>query len=228
MNCAVIAKLTYKRHFGMLDEIPAADIPWSEKYDGAVFRGALTGVNRNNRVGTVPKNLADTTTQQTTLCLQVQRCRLVYRYRHSTLVNASLVDVLSEQQHHNLVLPSVLDDGTSLFGQRLSYPELLQYKAIIMLEGNGTSKRKAKTTELRLWASLRCFLSNDASFLLSPSFRTLQMYRQVLSGRSTPTRSCSCRDPLLRRGLWRNGSNRGCTTCLCATTCRTWKIGCDG
>jgi hypothetical protein len=145
-NCAVIAKLTYKRHFGMLDEIPAADVPWSEKYDMAVFRGALTGVNRNNRVGTVPKNLADTTTQQTTLCLQVQRCRLVYRYRHSTLVNASLVDVLSAQQHHNLVVPSVLDDGTSLFGQRLSYPELLKYKAIIMLEGNGTSK--AKTTEL--------------------------------------------------------------------------------
>ena len=38
----VISKLTYQRHFGMLDEIPANDIPWSEKKNAAVFRGALT------------------------------------------------------------------------------------------------------------------------------------------------------------------------------------------
>lgn len=120
----------------MLDEILDADIPWSDKHDQAVFRGALTGLKRNGF--RVVQNLATLT--QTTLCIEIQRCRLVYQHRYSTLVNASLVDVLSEQPNNLLrdfVVPSVLNEP-SLFGQRLSYPELLKYKAIIMLEGNGT------------------------------------------------------------------------------------------
>ena len=39
----LIWRLTSLRHYGMMPEIPAADRPWSEKKDIAIWRGALTG-----------------------------------------------------------------------------------------------------------------------------------------------------------------------------------------
>lgn len=122
----------------MLDEVQAADLSWDEKYDMAVFRGALTGMKRNGF--RVVQNLATHTKKN--MCQEIQRCRLVYLHRNSKLVNASLVDVMSEHPNNLIsdpVVPSVLN-GVSMFGPRLSYAELLKYKAVIMLEGNGKSR----------------------------------------------------------------------------------------
>lgn len=117
----------------MLSEIPLVDIPWSEKQFGAIWRGALTGMKRN---GFRVVQKYDSQSKES-LCLQIQRCRLVYLYANSTTVNASLVDVMAPQPNTMLdgpVVPEVLD-GIPLFGPRLTYGDMLQYKMIIMMEG---------------------------------------------------------------------------------------------
>lgn len=122
----------------MLDEIPANDIPWSEKKDAAIFRGALTGMKRGGfRV--IQESLKGV--DKLSLCLSMQRCRMVYNSHNSTLVNASLTGTLMEHSHNLIdgpVVPAVLN-GVPLYGTRMSYSELLQYKALIMLEGNDIS-----------------------------------------------------------------------------------------
>ena len=73
------------------------------------------------------------------MCMFMQRCRLVYQSHNSTLVNASLTGTLS---HYSMidgpVVPTVLN-GVPLYGDRMGFSELLQYKAMIMLEGNDIS-----------------------------------------------------------------------------------------
>jgi Glycosyl transferase family 90 len=126
----------------MLDEIPAADIPWSEKLDGAIWRGALTGMKRNGfRVVQSVKAGANNANIKRDLCMNMQRCKLVYEHATSSLINASLVGVAATHTHNAFsapVVPNILD-GVRLFGPRASYHDLLRYKAIIMLEGNDIS-----------------------------------------------------------------------------------------
>jgi hypothetical protein len=126
---AVISKLTYHRHFGMLDEIPDFDIPWSLKLNAAIWRGALTGQKRDGfslreRLGLPPKEM----------CLQMHRCRLVLHTADSDLVNANLVGLPGKKD----LIPEMVE-GVKLYGEKASYSEMLQFKAIIMLEGNGKS-----------------------------------------------------------------------------------------
>lgn len=139
----VITKLTYQRHFGMLDEIPVADIPWTDKKDGAIWRGALTGMKRNGFRVVQSATAASTNNinNKLEMCMSMQRCKLVYTHAASALVNASLVGVVAYHSHNMLsepVVPEVLQ-GVRLYGPRVSYHEILQYKAIIMLEGNDIS-----------------------------------------------------------------------------------------
>ena len=42
----IVWKLTSVRHMGMIPDIPKYDIPYEDKKDMAVFRGALTGIYR--------------------------------------------------------------------------------------------------------------------------------------------------------------------------------------
>jgi Glycosyl transferase family 90 len=128
----------------MLENIPAADVPWRDKKNAAIWRGALTGINRN---GT--RNMQDLVTSsstidanQTAVCLTLQRCKLVYEHASSHLVNASLTSVVAYHPNNRFrtsFLPYVLEDGVHLVGPHLSYTDLLQYKALIMLEGNDIS-----------------------------------------------------------------------------------------
>lgn len=122
----------------MLDHIPGVDIPWSEKKNGGIWRGALTGRKRS-----VFRVVQSATNQisKTEMCMNMQRCKLVYLHANSTLVNASLTGVMAVQPHTLLpehVIPEVLD-GVRLYGPHTSYADLLQYKAVIMLEGNDIS-----------------------------------------------------------------------------------------
>jgi hypothetical protein len=143
----ILWKLNAARHYGMLPHVQQNDIPWSLKKNMAVFRGALTGFNRDgyNRDATAFDN-----------CMIVRRCRLVLRYDRSNLVDARLV-------HINGVLPDTLN-GTKLTGQLLSTERLLHYKAIIMLEGNDVASGLK-------WV----LLSNSVVMMQPPSYTSWAM-----------------------------------------------------
>lgn len=114
-------------YFGQ-DEIPQFDFHWSQKIDTAVWRGALTGQKRD---GFSIRDIPMLSPKE--LCLEMHRCRLVLQTARTELVNAKLVGLPGKTD----LIPSEID-GTKLYGEKLSYSEMLQHKAIIMLEGNGT------------------------------------------------------------------------------------------
>ena len=120
----IVWRLTSKRHFGPLPSIPPLDVPWDQKKSIAVFRGALTGKKRD---GFRP-NLKLNDQQK---CLMMHRCKLVYHSATSPLVDARLTPAPS-------IVSGTIGD-VQLVGDKLNYEEMLQYKAIIMLEGNDVS-----------------------------------------------------------------------------------------
>jgi hypothetical protein len=114
----VVWKLSSKRHYGMLDSVYKVDTPWDRKKDMAVFRGQLTGsVDGYNRTKTAKKN-----------CRNLRRCRFVYKHSGSDLVDALLTSTQGR-------IPNSINNVT-LVGDQMSLKLLLQYKGIIMLEGN--------------------------------------------------------------------------------------------
>jgi Glycosyl transferase family 90 len=102
-------------HYGKLGEVPRQDVPWDHKLPRAVFRGALTG-----KYGGI--------IDDTDRCLYMPRCRLVYTHNNSSLVNAKLTSTFGR-------VPDTLN-GVALLGDKFSLRDHLQYKAIIILEGN--------------------------------------------------------------------------------------------
>jgi hypothetical protein len=61
-------------------------------------------------------------------CHNLKRCRLVYNHANSTLIHARLTSTRGR-------LPSVLN-GVELEGEKVRINTLLEYKGIIMIEGN--------------------------------------------------------------------------------------------
>jgi len=114
----IVWKLATDRHYKKLYQIYREDTPWYKKKDMAVFRGQLTG----SRDG-YDKNLSD---EQN--CHNLKRCRLVYNHANSTLIDARLTSTRGR-------LPSVLN-GVPLEGEKVRVYTLLEYKGIIMIEGN--------------------------------------------------------------------------------------------
>ena len=114
----IVWKLSTERHFGMLHRIAREDTPWDNKTNMAVFLGQLTGSSDGYN-----KDLTD---EQN--CLNLKRCRLVYRHANSSLVYARLTSTRNR-------LPLVLN-GVPLVTPKVPIGALLQFKAIIMLEGN--------------------------------------------------------------------------------------------
>jgi hypothetical protein len=114
----IVWKLATHRHFEKLQIVNREDTPWSKKQNMAVFRGQLTG----SKYG-FNKTLSDEEN-----CLRLMRCRLVYNHANSTLVNARLTSTRKR-------LPSSINN-VILTGGKVSLNTLLQYKGIIMLEGN--------------------------------------------------------------------------------------------
>lgn len=112
----IIWKLNARRHFRDLYLVPRNDIEWNKKLNKAVFRGAATGKGLLNH---------------TVACNDLPRCHLVYTYANSELVDAKLTKLLN-------ILPERID-GVGLLGPELSLRQMLQYKAIIILEGNDVS-----------------------------------------------------------------------------------------
>ena len=119
----IIMKLKAKRHFGAIASIAPYDIPWDEKQDKAVFRGSLTGVTK----AAVREKI------QLKRCLKIKRCKMVLQTTNSTLVNAHLIR--GENDH---ILPDAIG-GSPIYGDRMSPQQMMQHKAIVMLEGNDVS-----------------------------------------------------------------------------------------
>jgi hypothetical protein len=119
----ILWKLNVARHYGGLGQVWSTDLPWRDKKNQAVFRGALTGFTRHPH--------ADDETN----CRAAPRCRLVLQQQDTNaLVDAKLVDGRIRDK-----LNSTIVRGVNLMGQKLKIPQLLQYKALIFLEGNDVS-----------------------------------------------------------------------------------------
>lgn len=114
----IMWKLTTSRHFRLLYKVYREDTPWRSKTDAAVFRGQLTG-----SLDGYDKTLSDEEN-----CFNMRRCRLVYNHANSTLVHARLTSTRNR-------MPAVLR-SVDLMGPKVTIRKLLQYKGIIMLEGN--------------------------------------------------------------------------------------------
>ena len=123
----IVWRLTSKRHFGSLPLVPPADIPWKDKKNVAVFRGAPTGLGRD---GFHQLGMNATDEEK---CLHVQRCKLVYNTFGSPIVDAYITNPLPTN-----ILPTRIGD-VQLTGPKCTLAEMLKYKAIIMLEGNDVS-----------------------------------------------------------------------------------------
>lgn len=114
----LIWKFATSRHFWQLDTVRREDTPWKSKLDKAIFRGQLTG----SRDG------YDKLKSDEENCMNLRRCRLVYTHANSSLVHAKLTSTRNR-------LPTVLN-GVNLMASSVTIRRLLEYKAIIMLEGN--------------------------------------------------------------------------------------------
>jgi hypothetical protein len=127
----------------MLDQIPPQDLPWHEKRTGVIFRGTLTGLlptgsafsmaYRNSNVDLLSDDAAHAK------CQELERCRFVYESNQKAADSALLsqmIDVkLVTPRLQHIDLPETIRN-VSLVGDRLTKQSLLQYKAIVMLEGN--------------------------------------------------------------------------------------------
>eukprot|EP00531_Pseudo-nitzschia_arenysensis_P004301 CAMPEP_0116120082 /NCGR_PEP_ID=MMETSP0329-20121206/2990_1 /TAXON_ID=697910 /ORGANISM="Pseudo-nitzschia arenysensis, Strain B593" /LENGTH=493 /DNA_ID=CAMNT_0003613837 /DNA_START=147 /DNA_END=1628 /DNA_ORIENTATION=- len=114
----IVWKLASDRHFKKLGDVYRYDTQWSHKKDMAVFRGQLTG----SRDG-YDKRLSDEEN-----CHNLKRCRLVYNHANSTLIHARLTSTRDR-------LPDILN-GVELLAEKVKIDTLLEYKGIVMIEGN--------------------------------------------------------------------------------------------
>lgn len=122
----IIWKLDSHRLFGPIKDIVGPDKPWSNKQPKAIFRGKLTGhAIDSNRTRILDKgNMTDEE-----YCNAIQRCRFVLRHRNSTNMDVCLTDLLEKPLEPTLL-------GVNLLGEKMDLQDLLDYKVLIMLEGN--------------------------------------------------------------------------------------------
>lgn len=121
---AIIWKLNVRRHFGTISEVEENDIPWAEKKNSAVYRGALTAHHRSGEIAAKIDNDFDR-------CMELSRCRMTYELANSSLVDAKLSKTLGR------VNASI--NGVPVLGPALKLDEMLRSKGIVMLEGNDVS-----------------------------------------------------------------------------------------
>jgi hypothetical protein len=155
----IVWKLKTRRHYQRIYQVPTYDIPWEQKKDAAVFRGELTGA--------FPRGYPFQSSTPYQRCQLFPRCRLVLHQavitavaNTTTTTNTSrslslLVDakLTSFNAHDSKQIPQYMsldnpngdgDNGAmmvnvSLYGDTKTLQEMLQYKALIMLEGNDVS-----------------------------------------------------------------------------------------
>ena len=119
----IIWKLASSRHFGKrLKETLMKDIPWEQKRKKALFVGILTGFSPT------AKFIQDDLER----CLQYPRCQFVWNNANSTLVDARLTSTKGR-------VPDVIRGVSLTTRDKIPIRDQLQYKALVMLEGNDVS-----------------------------------------------------------------------------------------
>jgi len=155
----IVLLLKSSRHFGTLTTVVKLDIPWDDKKDQAVFRGGLSGIQHD----TNSKQLKRDGASVEQVCEAMHRCRLVLNAGPSPLVDARLT---SDQLN---MLSNVTNiSGVEILGNRMGQEEMLQYKAIIMLEGNDVS------------SGLKWALYSDSVVMAQPFTRASWMMEDFL------------------------------------------------
>lgn len=129
----ILWKESATRHFSMFNKMDEFDRPWDQKKNAAVFRGALAGIRNDGltvaQISSLPGN---------EVCLKIPRCRLVLQNLESELVDAKLFgDRLDFREALNDAVDLYeIDDGALFAKEKMSYAEMLEYKAQIVLEGD--------------------------------------------------------------------------------------------
>jgi hypothetical protein len=121
----ILAPLDTSRHFGSFQEVRKHDIPWEEKVNQAVWRGAMTGIIEN---GKFPYDFNVTGEQALETCLKFERCRLVYRNHNTTDVDVGFSSCQLEELK--------IIEGIPMMRTRIPISEQLKYKMLISVEGN--------------------------------------------------------------------------------------------
>lgn len=114
----IIWLLNVNRHYKATRMVRRWDQSFETKKDQAVFRGLLTGLEYNAQASDDEN------------CQNLIRCDVVYRYASSKFVDAKLTSTFNK-------LPE-LHHGVNMTGSSMKQREMLSYKGIIILEGNGT------------------------------------------------------------------------------------------
>ncbi|KAL7560418.1 hypothetical protein ACA910_016168 [Epithemia clementina (nom. ined.)] len=142
----IVWRLNTARHFGAIYTLAQHDVPWSEKCNKAVFRGALSGFGHDNdgfedendkqqskQQGPNNSNLSESE-ERIQQCHRYPRCQLALLYHNSSLVDAKLTSILKNRIHNSGMI-----NGIRVLGSKMSLPQLLQHKMLIFLEGNDLS-----------------------------------------------------------------------------------------
>jgi Glycosyl transferase family 90 len=134
----IVSKLKTQRHYGPIFEVAEADVvPWEEKKNIGIFRGELTG--------RYPANLTIEEREKLSpeeRCHLLDRCWFVYTHEASQWIDAKLATPISESRMIPRYMNRTSHNSTTqieLYSDPMSMNELLQYKALIMLEGNDVS-----------------------------------------------------------------------------------------
>lgn len=125
---SIIWKLDSNRLQGQVQFVAENDKPWNDKQPKGVFSGKLTGHVMDANGKLISRRHWDNMTDYE-FCIGMERCRFVLRNRNSPLVDAQLTDLLGKLANGTV-------SGVNLMGPKAGMQEQLDYKAIIMLEGN--------------------------------------------------------------------------------------------
>jgi len=115
----VVWKLATHRHYRALPEVFNLDTPWEKKMDKAIFRGQLTGAVDDGY---------DKKDSDYNNCMKMRRCKLVYDSATSEYIDAKLTNTRKR-------LPESID-GRQILESKIPMERLMEFKAIIMIEGN--------------------------------------------------------------------------------------------
>eukprot|EP00557_Chaetoceros_sp_GSL56_P006787 CAMPEP_0176494666 /NCGR_PEP_ID=MMETSP0200_2-20121128/10231_1 /TAXON_ID=947934 /ORGANISM="Chaetoceros sp., Strain GSL56" /LENGTH=358 /DNA_ID=CAMNT_0017892465 /DNA_START=788 /DNA_END=1864 /DNA_ORIENTATION=- len=120
MYAPIIWGVSYRRHFRYVSWVPWYDTWWEKKKQGAIWRGVLTGAKGRIVMG-------DSFVSN---CQRVPRCTFVMKFRNSNSLNVGVSFQLDEFPVVGEMYVKSMVKGT------VSLRNMMQYKAIIILEGN--------------------------------------------------------------------------------------------
>ena len=148
----IVVPISASVRVAALPQVAPNDIPWEQKKGLALFRGSQRRCDERD-----PYNHKSTDFEK---CQNFRRCRFVWMFSESKLVDARITDFKPDVELQN----ATVIGGRTIVGKGLSMKEQLEYKMLVMIEGNDIA------TGL-MWA----LLSNSVVLMAPPEFVTFFM-----------------------------------------------------